>query len=166
MGRANATAKCASTCDARSGAPRTPRVRTRRAASASGGVTANVSLEVSAVAPNHADAVSAPFRLGPSETRGGLELRLVRAGSIEVIATGSVGTPVVARARAVDVEGRETIAEMVRGRSVVLEGIAPGEWEVTLSSFGRGATSGQRIGEPKRIEVKAGERAQVELPRE
>ena len=96
-----------------------------------------VRAESSAAQPGQSEVV----RLGPDQTRAGVDLVLVPAGRIEVLAFAGNGKP----ARNVLVtaifegqgEGQRKSGFIENGGRTALEGLAPGPWRVTARSVGQ-----------------------------
>jgi hypothetical protein len=131
------------------------------------GVSSAEPLEVTARAAGHVTTTTPSILMAASETRSGMDLRLPRAGSVEVVLVSETPNPAGAFVRAQFVgEGAfDEVLEVARSSTSVVDGLAPGVWEITASNFGGPGGRGSPIGAPKRVEIKAGERARLEIPR-
>jgi hypothetical protein len=131
------------------------------------GVSSAEPLEVTARADGHVTTTTPSILMAASETRAGVDLRLPRAGSVEVVLVSDTPNPAGAILRASFVgEGKfEDVLEIARSSISIVDGLAPGAWEITASSFGGPGGRGTPIGDPKRVDVKAGERARLEIAR-
>jgi len=131
------------------------------------GVSTAEPLEVTARAAGHVTKTTPSMLMAASETRTNVDLRLQRAGSVEVVLVSETPNPAgaIVRARFVGEGPLDDVVEIARSSSAIVDGLAPGAWEVTASNFGGQGGRGTPIGDPKRVEVKAGERARVEVPR-
>jgi hypothetical protein len=131
------------------------------------GVSTAEPLEVTARADGHVTTTTSSMLMAASETRTNVDLRLPRAGSVEVVLVSETPNPTgaIVRARFVGEGTRDDVVEIARGSTSIVDGLAPGMWEITASSFGGAGGRGTPIGEAQRVEVRAGERARVEIQR-
>jgi hypothetical protein len=123
-------------------------------------VETGVELTVSAQTSTSSKAQTDPFKVNEGETKTGIDLVLMPAGSISFTlegAEGGVGTLVSARYLG---EGDvETKREFSRSANGSMSGLQPGIWEVTAQPMGGGGPGTESA--PVEVEVLAGQEAEV-----
>lgn len=134
------------------------------------GISTVEPVEVTARADGHVTASTPPLLVAASETRTNVDLRLLRAGSVEVVLVSETPNPAgaIVRARYLGEAAVDDVVEVSRGGTAIVDGLTPGEWEISASSFGAFGGSGgagEQLGAARRVDVVSGERARVEIRR-
>ncbi|MDP6410040.1 MAG: carboxypeptidase-like regulatory domain-containing protein [Planctomycetota bacterium] len=135
------------------------------------GVASGLELEVKASIAGRQSARSEPLNLAADETRSRVDLVLPGAGSIRLSVVDAGGRPASFCMTEATFAGEEElevadVSQFIQaGGSAVLGGLRPGPWEVTARSIGFGNPGAQAPpeSEPRRVEVREGEVAEVEV---
>lgn len=114
--------------------------------------------KIQASAKDHAGVTSAPLTLAAGITQSGVDLQLLPAGKIKVKASGNQLGAVRATYVGADAAqlGVRPAMQPLRGNNTTLSGLRAGRWKVELVGL-NGA------GEPKEVDVVAGETVEVSL---
>jgi len=134
------------------------------------GLTTTEQIEVTARAEGFVTGRSAPMQLGAGEVRTNVDVRLRSAGKVRVQFVSATPNPAgaVISGRYLGQGQVDEVVEISRGARTTIDGLTPGAWEFSARNFrgpGGGGNANNAIDVPKRVEVVAGEEAQLEFQR-
>ena len=125
------------------------------------GVTANTQLVISAKGDAAAPKRSEPFEVLPNETKLGVDLSLMPAGSLLVTLDGNKGFTLINASYRGEDKGIEDKRSFANDPTAMLTGLIPGPWEVSLQLLGPSNENGKPTPAPQEATIIAGEQSHL-----